>query len=62
VRDRATLYLSLLSDGPDAIQDDPQAFLSQGLDVPLANLEASLQSYVSEFYSPLASNYIFDLV
>jgi len=45
VRDRATLYLSLLSDGPDAIQDDPQAFLSQGLDVPLANLEASLQSY-----------------
>lgn len=47
MRDRATLYLSLLSDGPEAVQDDAQAVLFQGLDVPLANLEASLQSYVS---------------
>lgn len=50
MRDRATLYLSLLSDEQDAVQDDAQAFLFQGLDVPLANLEASLQAYVSNLF------------
>lgn len=47
VRDRATLYLNLLGDGPEAAREDADAFLFQGLDVPLANLEASLQTYVS---------------
>ncbi|KAG0615004.1 hypothetical protein M758_5G007500 [Ceratodon purpureus] len=45
VRDRATLYLSFLTDGPEAVDGDAQAFLFQRLDLPLANLEASLQSY-----------------
>ena len=48
MRDRATLYLSVLKDGSEAVHDE-QAFLFQGLDLPLANLEASLQSYVSNF-------------
>lgn len=47
MRDRATLYLNLLGDGPEAAREDAQTFLFQGLDVPLANLEASLQAYVS---------------
>ena len=48
VRDRATLYLNFLGDGPDAsLTDDAQKFLFEGLDVPLENLEASLQKYVS---------------
>ncbi|XP_024367632.1 coatomer subunit gamma-2 [Physcomitrium patens] len=45
VRDRATLYLSLLSDELEAAQDEAKAFLFQDLDVPLENLEKSLQSY-----------------
>lgn len=49
MRDRATLYLNLLGDGPEAAREDAQTFLFQGLDVPLANLEASLQAYVSAF-------------
>jgi coatomer protein complex subunit gamma len=47
VRDRATLYLSFLTDGPEVVHGDAQAFLFQGLDLPLANLEASLHAYVS---------------
>jgi hypothetical protein len=46
VRDRATLYLSALTDKADSVQEDA---LFQGLDVPLENLEASLQSYVRAF-------------
>jgi len=50
VRDRATLYLNLLGDGPEAApSDDAQKVMFEGLDVPLENLEASLQSYVSGF-------------
>ncbi|XP_024376608.1 coatomer subunit gamma-2 [Physcomitrium patens] len=45
VRDRATLYLSLLTDEPETVQEDAQAFLFQSLDVPLENLETSLQSF-----------------
>lgn len=47
MRDRATLYLSLLTDEPETVQEDAQAFLFQSLDVPLENLETSLQSFVS---------------
>lgn len=48
VRDRATLYLNLLGDGPEALpSDDAQTFMFESLDVPLENLEASLQTYVS---------------
>ncbi|KAG0575329.1 hypothetical protein KC19_VG337300 [Ceratodon purpureus] len=42
VRDRATLYLSVLTDEPSSIKENA---LFQGLDVPLENLEASLQVY-----------------
>ncbi|KAG0595341.1 hypothetical protein M758_UG158900 [Ceratodon purpureus] len=42
VRDRATLYLSVLTDEPSSIKENA---LFQGLDVPLENLEASLQAY-----------------
>jgi hypothetical protein len=61
VRDRATLCLNLLEDGPDAsVSDDAQKFLFEGLDVPLENLEASLQKYMSPFsyyYSYKISDY-----
>ncbi|KAG0616027.1 hypothetical protein M758_5G084800 [Ceratodon purpureus] len=45
VRDRATLYLNLLGDGMESPREDAQSFLFDITDVPLENLEASLQSY-----------------
>lgn len=54
MRDRATLYLNLLGDGPEAApSEDAQKLMFEGLDVPLENLEASLQSYVSAFSDEL---------
>ncbi|CAK9218113.1 unnamed protein product [Sphagnum troendelagicum] len=45
VRDRATLYLNLLGNGPENVSESAQSLIFERLDVPLANLEASLQSY-----------------
>ncbi|GAQ90422.1 coatomer gamma subunit [Klebsormidium nitens] len=45
VRDRATLYLQVLGDTKDIAPDGAAAFLSETLNVPLANLEASLKAY-----------------
>ncbi|CAK9858868.1 unnamed protein product [Sphagnum jensenii] len=45
VRDRATLYLNLLGDGQETVQEEAQGFIFGDLGVPLANLEASLQDY-----------------
>jgi hypothetical protein len=47
VRDRATLYLNLLGDGQETVKEEAQGFIFGDLGVPLANLEASLQDYVS---------------
>lgn len=47
MRDRATLYLNLLGDGQETVQEEAQSFIFGDLGVPLANLEASLQDYVS---------------
>ncbi len=47
MRDRATLYLNLLGDGQETVQEEAQGFIFGDLGVPLANLEASLQDYVS---------------
>ena len=49
VRDRATLYLSMLG-GDGAIVEtdkDVKDFVFGSLDVPLVNLETSLKNYVS---------------
>jgi coatomer subunit gamma len=48
VRDRATLYLKLL-DGEVTVgetEKDVNEFLFGSLDIPLVNLETSLQNYV----------------
>lgn len=55
VRDRATLYLSLLTDGLQNDQEDAQSILLQSLDMPLENLEAGLRSYVSD---PIIHNHL----
>jgi len=52
VRDRATLYLNLLGNGPENVSESAQSLIFERLDVPLANLEASLQSYVSALSQP----------
>jgi hypothetical protein len=52
VRDRATLYLNLLGNGPENVSKSAQSLIFERLDVPLANLEASLQSYVSALSQP----------
>lgn len=53
MRDRATLYLNLLGNGPENVSESAQSLIFERLDVPLANLEASLQSYVSALSQPL---------
>lgn len=56
VRDRATLYLNMLEgDIVGETGNDVKEFLFGSLDVPLANLESSLQNYVG--HSLLVQSY-----
>jgi len=48
VRDRATLYLSVLGgDGTVDTDKESKDFLFGSLEVPLVNMETSLKNYVS---------------
>ncbi|XP_047320130.1 coatomer subunit gamma-2-like [Impatiens glandulifera] len=50
VRDRATLYLNMLSANDEAVETDKEVkeFLFGSLDIPLGNLESSLKNYIQE--------------